>query len=78
MRFFAALAVLTVGLPLSIAICAEVSKKSFAGIVVPYQFPFVEMGLFLFVLFGMELSLSVWMARRQKKHSLMEQIRLNG
>ena len=76
--FFATLAVLTVGLPLSIVICAEVSKKSFAGTVVLYQFPFLEMGLFLFVLFGMELSLSVWMARRQKKHSLIEQICLNG
>ncbi|MEY8391921.1 ABC transporter permease [Lachnospiraceae bacterium 45-W7] len=76
--FFATLAVLTVGLPLSIVICAEVSKKSFAGTVVPYQFPFLEMGLFLFVLFGMEMILSVCMARSQKKHPLMEQIEAQG
>ena len=55
---FAALAVLILGLPLSMAVCAEVSKKSFAGAVVPYQFPFLQMGLFFLVLFGMEAVLS--------------------
>ena len=73
--FFAALTVLILGLPLSVAVCAEVSKKSFAGTVVPYQFPFLQMGLFLLVLFGMEVVLSVWMVRRQKKQSLIEQMR---
>lgn len=73
--FFAALTVLILGLPLSVAVCAEVSKKSFAGTVVPYQFPFLHMGLFLLVLFGMEVILSVWMVRRQKKQSLIEQMR---
>ena len=72
---FAALTVLLLGLPLSMAVCAEVSKKSFAGAVVPYQFPFLQMGLFLLVLFGMEVVLSVWMVRRQKKQSLVEQMR---
>ena len=72
---FAALTVLILGLPISMAVCAEVSKKSFAGAVVPYQFPFLQMGLFLLVLFGMEVVLSVWMVRRQKKQSLVEQIR---
>ena len=73
--FFAELTVLILGLPLSVAVCAEVSKKSFAGTVVPYQFPFLQMGLFLLVLFGMEAILSVWMVRRQKKQSLVEQMR---
>ena len=73
--FFAALAVLVLGLPLSMAVCTEVSKKSFAGAVVPYQFPFLQMGLFLFVLFGMEAFLSAWTVRRQKKQSLVEQMR---
>ena len=73
--FFAALTVLILGLPLSVAVCAEVSKKSFAGTVVPYQFPFLQMGLFLLVLFGMEAILSVWMVRRQKKQSLIDQMR---
>ena len=72
---FAALAVLVLGLPLSMAVCGSVSKKSFAGTVVPYQFPFLQMGLFLFVLFGMEAFLSAWTARRQKKQSLVEQMR---
>ena len=73
--FFAALTVLILGLPLSVAVCAEVSKKSFAGTVVPYQFPFLQMGPFLLVLFGMEAILSVWMVRRQKKQSLIDQMR---
>lgn len=75
---FAALTVLILGLPLSIAVCAEVSKKSFAGAVVPYEFPFLQMGMFLLVLFGMEVILSVWMVRRQKKQSLVEQMRAQG
>ncbi len=75
---FAALTVLILGLPISMAVCAEVSKKSFAGAVVPYQFPFLQMGLFLLVLFGMEAVLSVWMVRRQKKQSLVEQMRAQG
>ena len=36
------------------------------------------LGLFLFVLFGMEVVLSVWMVRRQKKQSLVEQMRAQG
>lgn len=75
---FASLTVLILGLPISVAVCAEVSKKSFAGTVVPYQFPFLQMGLFLLVLFGMEVFLSVWMVRRQKKQSLVEQMRAQG
>ena len=72
---FAALTVVILGLPISMAVCGSVSKKSFAGAVVPYQFPFLQMGLFLLVLFGMEVVLSVWMVRRQKKQSLVEQMR---
>lgn len=73
--FFAALTILIVGVPVSMVICMEVSKKSFVGKVVPYQFPVLEMGLFLLVLFGLEVILSVWMVRRQKKQSLVEQMR---
>ena len=39
------------------------------------KFPVLEMGLFILVLFGMELILSVWTIRRQKKQSLIEQMR---
>ncbi len=72
---FAALATLIVGLPASIFACRKMSIGAFAGNVVPYQFPVLEMGLFALVLFGMELILSVWTIRRQKKQSLIEQMR---
>ncbi len=72
---FATLATLIVGLPASIFACRKMSIAIFAGKVVPYQFPVLEMGLFILVLFGMELILSVWTIRRQKKQSLIEQMR---
>ena len=72
---FAALATLIVGLPASIFACRKMSIGASAGNVVPYQFPVLEMGLFALVLFGMELILSVWTIRRQKKQSLIEQMR---
>ena len=72
---FAALAVLLIGLPISVVVCREVGRQSFAGEIVPYQFPILEMGLFLLVLFGLEFLLSAWTAGRQKKWSLVEQMR---
>ncbi len=72
---FAALATLIVGLPASIFACRKMSIGAFAGNVVSYQFPVLEMGLFALVLFGMELILSVWTIRRQKQQSLIEQMR---
>nr|WP_325302822.1 ABC transporter permease [uncultured Oscillibacter sp.] len=72
---FAALAVLLIGLPIAVAVCREVSRQSFAGEIVPYQFPILEMGLFLLVLFGLEFLLSAWTADRQRKRSLVEQMR---
>ena len=72
---FATLATLIVGLPASIFACRKMSIAIFAGKVVPYKFPVLEMGLFILVLFGMELILSVWTVRRQKKQSLIEQMR---
>ena len=73
--FFATLATLIVGLPASIFACRKMSIATFGGNVVPYKFPVLEMGLFILVLFGMELILSVWTIRRQKKQSLIEQMR---
>ena len=72
---FATLATLIVGLPASIFACRKMSIGAFAGNVVPYKFSVLEMGLFILVLFGMELILSVWTIRRQKKQSLIEQMR---
>ena len=65
---FATLATLIVGLPASIFACRKFSVGAFAGKVVPYKFPVLEMGLFILVLFGMELILSVWTIRRQKNN----------
>ena len=73
--FFATLATLIVGLPASIFASRKMSIATFDGKVVPYQFPVLEMSLFILVLFGMELILSVWTIRRQKKQSLIEQMR---
>ena len=73
--FIATLATLIVGLPVSIFACRKMSVSAFAGKVAPYKFPVLEMGLFILVLFGMELILSVWTIRRQKKQSLIEQMR---
>ncbi|MCI8364103.1 MAG: FtsX-like permease family protein [Eubacterium sp.] len=72
---FAALATLIVGLPIAIIVSRKISMVAFAGEIVPYQFPVLEMGLFILVLFGMELILSVWTVNRQKKQSLIEQMR---
>ena len=58
--FFATLAILIVGFPISIVASREISIATFGGNVVPYKFPVLEMGLFILVLFGMELILSVW------------------
>ena len=57
---FATLVTLIVGLPVSIFACRKMSVGAFAGNVVPYKFPVLEMGLFILVLFGMELILSFW------------------
>ena len=73
--FFATLAILIVGFPISIVASREISIATFGGNVVPYKFPVLEMGLFILVLFGMELILSVWTIRRQKKQSLIDQMR---
>ena len=73
--FFATLAILIIGFPISIVASREISIATLHGKIIPYQFPVLEMGLFILVLFGMELILSVWTIRRQKKQSLIEQMR---
>lgn len=73
--FSASLTTLAAGIPVSIAVCAEISKASFGGEIVPYRFPVLETGLFTAALFGMQMLLSVWVIRRQKKYSLIEQMR---
>lgn len=72
---FAAMAVLLIGLPTAVVVCREVSRRSFAGEIVPYQFSILEMGLFLLALFSLEFLLSAWTVSRQRKLSLIEQMR---
>lgn len=72
---FAMAATLIIGLPVAIFSCREISKISYAGEIIAYQFPFFEMGLFILVLLGLEFILSLWTIRRQKKQSLIEQMR---
>lgn len=55
--------------------CREISRRSFAGKIVPYQFPILEMGLFILALFGLEFLLSAWTVSRQRTQSLVEQMR---
>nr|WP_295423599.1 ABC transporter permease [uncultured Subdoligranulum sp.] len=71
----AAMMTLLVGVPVSLLACRAVSAMTYGGKIVAYRFPFLEMGLFLLALFGLELILSLWTIRRQKKCSLIEEMR---
>ncbi len=64
---FATLAMLIVGLPASIFACRKMSIGSFILNVVPYKFPVLEIGLFILVLFGSAMILSVWTIRKTEK-----------
>lgn len=76
--FFATLASLTVGVPIVVVVCREISKVVFVGKIMPYQFPVWDMGMFVLVLFGMEVGVSGWVIWRQKGQALIEQIREMG
>lgn len=73
--FFTVLAVLFAGIPIAVVVSVRISKIAFVGKIVPYQFPVLEMGLFILALLTVELILSVWMVHRQKKQSMIEQMR---
>ena len=72
--FFAALATLAVGLPIAVIFARKFSEMTF-HVAMPYSFPFLQMGLFVLVLFGLEVILSFWTMRRQKNQSLVEEMR---
>ena len=73
--FFAALATLAAGLPIAVIAARKFSEMTFHGVIMPYSFPFLQMGLFVLVLFGLEVILSFWTMRRQKNQSLVEEMR---
>lgn len=66
---------LAIGLPISIFACHKFSIEIYGGKIVPYAFPLQEMLIYILVIIGMELFLSIWTIRRQKKQSLIEQMR---
>ena len=72
--FSAALATLAVGLPIAMIAARKFSEMTF-HVAMPYSFPFLQMGLFVLVLFGLEVILSFWTMRRQKNQSLVEEMR---
>ena len=60
---------LAIGLPISIFACHKFSIEIYGGKIVPYAFPLQEMLIYILVIIGMELFLSIWTIRRQKKQS---------
>ncbi len=73
--FSAALATLAVGLPIAVIAARKFSEMTFHGTIMPYSFPFLQMGLFVLMLFGLEVILSFWTMHRQKNQSLVEEMR---
>lgn len=74
---YAALSILVTvaaGLPLSLLLHRYASLLQYSR-VVPYEFPFLYMGIYGAVLLGLECILSVWIVKRQKKQPLIEQLR---
>lgn len=65
---------LGIGVPLSLVVCQQLSIINY-GKAISYQFPFAYMGTYLIVLVSLEMLLSVWTMKRQKKKSVIEQLR---
>lgn len=66
---------LVIGLPISVFACYKLSIETYGGKIIPYTFPLSKMLIYVLVIIGMELILSVWTIRRQRKQSLIEQMR---
>ena len=69
------LLMLAIGLPITLLVWRKFSISSYAGRILPYEFPWLQMGVYVVVLVTVEFILSVWTIRRQKKQSLIEQMR---
>lgn len=69
------LLMLAIGLPITLLVWRKFSISSYAGRIFPYEFPWLQMGVYVVVLVTVEFILSVWTIRRQKKQSLIEQMR---
>lgn len=70
------LLMLAIGLPITLLVWRKFSISAYAGRILPYEFPWLQMGVYVVVLVIVEFILSVWTIRRQKKQSLIEQMRV--
>ena len=62
------------GTPVAVLICRWMGE-TMMGQVLAYRFPTGQMLLYIGVLVGLELLLSIWTIRKQEKNSLIEQMR---
>lgn len=69
------LLMLAIGLPITLLVWRKFSISAYAGRILPYEFPWLQMGVYVVVFVTVEFILSVWTIRRQKKQSLIEQMR---
>lgn len=65
---------LLAGLPLAYGIHHQISATAY-GAPTPFKFPFLYMALYCLLLLVIEFFLSTWTIRKQKKQSLIEQLR---
>lgn len=66
--------IIGIGTPMAYLICCQVGKVTY-GEVVSYQFPFKEIVIYLFVLCLLEMVLSIWTIRQQRKKTIIEHLR---
>lgn len=74
--FSSMLLVIGIGTPIAYLICRQVGKITY-GEAVKYQFPFKQMVAYLLTLSLLELALSIWTIKRQRKKTIIEQIKNN-
>lgn len=63
-----------VGLPLAYIIHQQTSKIAY-GFSIDFQFPFLYMGIYVLLLLLLEFVLFTWVIHKQKRQSLMKQLR---
>ena len=65
---------LLIGLPVAVLVCQQVGKISY-GRSVGYKFPFAHMTIYIIVICLLEIILSIWVIKKQKRISVIEMIR---
>lgn len=72
---FSIVIILAAGVPMAAIVCGKLSLIVYNEII-SYQFPVLYMGIYIAVLFILELILSIWTIKSQAKYSLIEQLRM--